>query len=301
ELLTVQITGARYDITPILEYSNAPFKDNLKNQQEGKKIYYFGGENQAFAYNAQELIDQVETEIERYNEKLSLNKSSSESALDLTTVLNDLEMNQDENSQILWKQYLTSGDNSLMAYPTSYYLNVPHIYQYQTGINHDDSACGPSSLAMAIQYLSSIGLSVHDKTYFDNSEVDMVNGFYNFLGTSIFGTTAGNMSYLTSQLLNMHMNGWQATSIDADDSGSIASFQDRVISSRPPLVMWDTLGIFPWLDPDVTWHWQTGTGYRTTNGVFEFGVKDPSSSSSATKYYSWTANDNGFLFVSYKQ
>ncbi|MFS0725680.1 hypothetical protein [Paenibacillus sp. 1P07SE] len=104
-------------------------------------------------------------------------------------------------------------------------------------------------------------------------------------------------------LLNMYMSGWTATSVNADSSGAIDKFKDRIISSRPPLVMWDTLSWFPWVDAEVNWHWQTGNAYRTSGGVFEFGVKDPDngSNNTSTTYYSWVDNSDGFMFVSYKQ
>ncbi|AJS58968.1 hypothetical protein [Paenibacillus sp. IHBB 10380] len=297
------ISGARYDITPILEYSSAPAKESLESPEAGKKFYYFGGENQATAANANELIAQIELGVNTFNEKVQQQKNiSDDSTLTLSNVLKDLNLNGDPNSPQLWQENLASDAVSLMAYPAAYYLAVPSMNQYQTGVNHPKSACGPTSLSMAVQYLHSLGLPVHDmQTYFNNSQSEMINGMYNFLGTGIFGTSAGNMSYLTPQLLNMHMSGWTATNINADDSGAMDKFQDRIVSSRPPLVMWDTLGIFPWLDPSVTWHWQTGNGYRTSNGVFQLGVKDPSSDYTNSKYYNWVANKNFFQFTSYRQ
>lgn len=297
------ISGARYDITPILEYSSAPTKDSLEFPEEGKKFYYFGGENQAKAADANELIAQIELSVNTFNDKVQQQKNSSNmTTLTLPNVLKGLDLNVDPNSSQLWKQSLDSDAVSLLAYPEAYYLNVPSMNQYQSGVKHPNSACGPTSLSMAIQYLHSIGLSVHNmQTYFNNSESEMINGMYNFLGTNFLGTSAGNMSYLTPQLLNMHMSGWTATNVNADASGAIDKYKDRIVSSRPPLVMWDTLGIFPWLDPAVTWHWQTGNGYRTTNGVFELGVKDPSSNYTVSKYYNWAANKSFFLFTSYKQ
>jgi hypothetical protein len=299
------ISGARYDITPILEYSSAPAKDSLESPETGKKLYYFGGENQAAAANADDLIAQIELGVKTYNEKLLQQKTITDaSTLTLANVLNKLELNEDPNSPQLWQQKLNS-NVSLLAYPSAYYLAVPSMNQYQSGVNHPKSACGPTSLSMAIQYLHSIGLNVHDmQTYFNNSEPQMINGMYNLLGSGIFGTSAGNMSYMTSYLLNMHMSGWTATNVNGSSSGATDKFKDRIVSSRPPLVMWDTFGLnflFPWLDPDVSWHWQTGNGYRTTNGVFELGVKDPSSSYTISKYYNWTANQSYFLFTSYTQ
>lgn len=297
------ITGARYDITPILEYSSAPAKESLKSPEAGKKLYYFGGENQAVAANANELIAQIEVGINSFNEEMQQQKNTTEaSTVTLANVLKDLDLNVDPNSRQLWQQNLASDAVSLMAYPSAYYLAVPSMNQYQPGVNHPDSACGPTSLSMVVQYLHSLGLPVHNKhTYFNDSESEMINGMYNFLGTGIFGTSAGNMSYLTPQLLNMHMSGWTATNINANASGAIASYQDRIVSSRPPLVMWNTPKFFVWLHPDVKWHWQTGNGYRTTNGVFEFGAKDPSSNYTVSKYYNWVSNQNHFLFTSYRQ
>lgn len=299
------VSGARYDITPILEYSSAPAKESLESAEPGKRIYYFGGENQATASNADELIVQVELGVQTYNEKLQEQKNiTSASKLTLANVLSKLELNQDLNAPQQWQQKLNS-NISLLAYPSAYYLAVPSMNQYQAGVNHPKSACGPTSLSMAIQYLDSIGLNVHDmQTYFNSSESQMINGMYNLLGTGIFGTSAGNMSYMTSYLLNMHMSGWTATNVNGSSSGAIDKYKDRIVSSRPPLVMWDTFGLnflFPWLDPAVSWHWQTGNGYRTANGIFELGVKDPSSNYTDSKYYNWNANKNYFLFTSYSQ
>lgn len=299
------ISGARYDITPILEYSSAPAKDSIESAETGKKLYYFGGENQASAANADELIAQIELGVKTYNEKLQQQKNiSATSTLSLANVLNKLELNKDPNSPEIWQQKLHS-NVSLLAYPSAYYLAVPSMNQYQAGVDHPKSACGPTSLSMAIQYLDSIGLNVHDmQTYFNNSEPQMINGMYNLLGSGIFGTSAGNMSYMTSYLLNMHMSGWTATNVNGSSSGAIDKFKDRIVSSRPPLVMWDTFGLnflFPWLDPAVSWHWQTGNGYRISNGIFELGVKDPSSNYTVSKYYNWNANQSYFLFTSYTQ
>lgn len=229
------ISGARYDITPILEYSSAPAKDSLESPETGKKLYYFGGENQAAAANADELIAQIELGVKTYNEKLLQQKTITDaSTLTLANVLNKLELNEDPNSPQLWQQKLNS-NVSLLAYPSTYYLAVPSMNQYQTGVNHPKSACGPTSLSMAIQYLHSIGLNVHDmQTYFNNSEPQMINGMYNLLGSGIFGTSAGNMSYMTSYLLNMHMSGWSATNVNGSSSGATDKFKDRIVSSRPP-------------------------------------------------------------------
>lgn len=296
------ITGARYDITPILEYSSAPAKESLELRENGKKLYYFGGENQVSAANANELIAQIELGVNTFNKKVQQQKNTSDtSTLTLSNVLKDLDLNVDPNSPQLWQESL-SNTVSLMAYPDAYYLAVPSMNQYQPGVDHPTSACGPTSLAMAVQYLHSLGLPVHNmQTYYNNSQSEMINGMYYFLGTGIFGTSAGNMSYLTPNLLNRHMSGWSAENVNANESGAIDKFKDRIVSSRPPLVMWDQLEIFFWLDPSVTWHWQTGNGYRTSNGVFQLGVKDPSSDYTNSKYYNWAANQNYFQFVSYKQ
>ncbi|CAH1054903.1 hypothetical protein PAECIP111894_01053 [Paenibacillus pseudetheri] len=131
------ISGARYDITPILEYSSAPAKDSLESPEAGKKFYYFGGENQAKAANADELIAQIELGVNTFNEKVQQQKSLSDTAtLTLSNVLKDLDLNVDPNSSQLWEQNLASDAVSLRAYPEAYYLNFPSMNQYQSGVNH---------------------------------------------------------------------------------------------------------------------------------------------------------------------
>ncbi|GBF74012.1 hypothetical protein PA598K_02341 [Paenibacillus sp. 598K] len=291
------ITGARSDITPILQYSASPHED-FEKRDKTLKIYYFSGKNFTFAQNADILINQL-------NDMLSdLEKNQrNQTTIDKKTLMDQLTFNRNENAPSLWNQLSDNKVMSVSSYPSAGWLDVTRIYQRLEGVDHPKSACGPTSLAMAIQYLSSLGYNVHDVSHFNYSFPQMINGYYNFLSSNFMGTSSGNMSFLVPTLLNMYMTGWTSTSVDADSSGAMDKFKDRIVSSRPPLVMWDQLSWFPWIDADVYWHWQTGNAYRTSGGAFQFGVKDPDNgiNNTSTIYYSWIDNQNGFMFVSYKQ
>lgn len=315
------ITGARTDITPILEYSASPHY-NFETRNRDLNIYYFNGVSYTFSDSADTLIKELKEYYIENDETNSLNSSNITYTNEFTELLSSLTFNRNSVAPVLWAEALqpnhlnslqpsvTSSEpleshnlSSLASLPTSYSLSITRMWQRQSGVNHPKSACGPTSLAMALNYLSNtVGLNVLDLSDFNNSESEMINGLYNYLGTGIIGTSSGNMSYFLHEILNDNMSGWAVTKVNGNDTGAIDKYKDRVVSSRPPLLMWDTIKL-PWETYDVTWHWQTGSAYRNSNGSFEFGVKDPDggANNTATKYYSWEDNKKGFHFLSYKQ
>ncbi|WP_133582413.1 hypothetical protein [Aureibacillus halotolerans] len=290
------IISADKDYSPVLEFGGTPGKSGFDEQNSDDRVYYFGGQKYLMAEDAEEIKHKIKV-LQQKNSSSS-RETKNIDADNINQAIKSLSLNKDPNAKSQWENYLNAGDFGIQSLPEKYALNIPYIYQRTPGINGPESACGPTALAMAVEYLSDIGLDVRDASYW-GGDVKLVNALRNFLGTDGWGTTSGNMSYFTTKYLNIEMNGWTVSSKNANSSGAINIYKDRVVSSRPPLVMWDIPKLIPWPDAEVRWHWNTGSAYRESNGQFQFGVKDPEFNSSRTVYYSWSANDAGFHIIHY--
>src|SRR5690625_1173151 len=83
-------------------------------------------------------------------------------ALDLYSSLRieDYDINRDPTAKNDWEAYLTGQtvepSSSISSLPGSYTINnMPHVYQYSSGIISPGTSCGPSSAAIISQYLRS--------------------------------------------------------------------------------------------------------------------------------------------------
>lgn len=313
------ITSANVNLNPIIEYSATPEKEEFKNIPVEDKIFYFGGQGSVSASNREEVKEVITERIEALN-KMSLDQLMNQSdlssitadtgiessqTLEVEEIFANLKLDEDPAAPSQWTNLLYSYANSFsaQALPSNYAINVPYISQRSPGIVGPRSACGPTTLAMILEYLGGHGLNVDDASKYNNSRIELVNANRNLTATTIAGTMSGNMVFGLQYALKPAMSGWEVTAINADTSNAQEQYKDRIVSNRPPAVMWFVIPYIPH-EVDTRWHWQAGSAYSTSNNTFYFGVKDPDSKASTpseTVYYSWNSNKSGFLFVSYKQ
>lgn len=305
ETVGYYVASARTDLPPILEYG---IKSELAEAKNNERIYYFGGSGSIAGRDSAEVVAAIGDRVESQNEAIATeekgNLSNSRSGQGaaaseqqgLDEVVASLELDADLNAESHWEELLNPPQGlTIAALPETYKLNVPFIYQRMAGVTGPGSACGPTTLAMILEYLGDQGLDVEDSRYYSNSIVNLVNGNRNIMSTGVFGTTSGNMVF---GLNNTLRPGWTITSINADSSGAIEKYKSRIVSGRPPALMWDKLVLFPWTDAQLKWHWQAGSAYTYSGSSFMFGVKDPDRDAT-TRYYNWNSNQSGFLFISY--
>ncbi|WP_143536045.1 hypothetical protein [Saccharibacillus sp. O23] len=304
------VTSARTDLPPILEYGADPSKPEFEAAAEGERIYYFGGRGAITGQDGAQATAEIRERVEAQNEAAAeakkvpaanLRQSEEEPAAppeNAEDVIASLTLAPHPDAAAEWERVANPPRGAVAAaLPDTYKLDVPFIYQRTAGIDGPGSACGPTTLAMILQYLGKQGLDVEDARYYNNSVVGLVNGNRNIMSTGAFGTTAGNMVFGLQNTLRPRP-GWTFAQIDAASSGAIEKYKSRIASGRPPALMWDKLVLFPWTDAELKWHWQAGSAYTYSGGNFMFGVKDPDRDST-TRYYNWTSNQSGFLFVSY--
>lgn len=309
ETVGYYVTSARTDLPPILEYG---IKSDFAEAANDEHLYYFGGSGSIAGRDSSEAVAEISDRLATQNEATAAEEKGklydSRSTLaaeqeatppeqrELDEVVASLELDADPNAVSHWERLLNPPQGlTAAALPETYKLNIPFIYQRMAGITGPGSACGPTALAMILEYLGNQGFDVEDSRYYNNSIVNLVNGNRNIMSTGVFGTTSGNMVF---GLNNTLRPGWTITSINADSSGAIEKYKSRIASGRPPALMWDKLILFPWTDAQLKWHWQAGSAYTYSGGSFMFGVKDPDRDAT-TRYYNWNSNQSGFLFISY--
>ncbi|OWA34259.1 hypothetical protein B9G55_18235 [Saccharibacillus sp. O16] len=302
------VTSARTDLPPILEYGADANKPQFEAAQSGERLYYFGGRGVLAGQDAAQVTAEIRERVEVQNEAAAKQQNPPTASLqasedapavqpkDADEVISDLALTSDPDAPAAWERVIHPQRGvTAAALPNAYSLGVPHINQRMAGIEGPGSACGPTTLAMILQYLGKQGLNVEDASHYGNSVVKLVNANRNIMATGPFGTTSGNMVF---GLKNTLGPGWSFSEVGADWSGAIENYKGRIVSGRPPAVMWDNLFLFPWTDAQLKWHWQAGAAYRYSSGSFTFGVRDPDGDSAMT-YYNWASNQSGFLFISY--
>lgn len=309
------IVSARKDITPILEYSDAPTHPDFE-LSNNNKIYYFGGISSIAAKDKIDLIEKFEQiksnkikllEREVNNPKISLKETQKQISELQQLKLQDLSIKKDPYAKDDWDAYLNNKNDQksnaviLSDLPSQYQIpNVPHVYQYSSGIDGPNSACGPSTAAIIAEHLKNLGKNV-DGTTPTRNMIQLVNYIRNgpwmyvgFLGINETGFRDGFRNYLNK---NYSGNPWSVSIIYGDQNYALETFKNRIVSSRPPAVMWYK----PWnINVEENWHWQVAFAYRVnpTTWRTEFTVKEPSwPSSNPNRTFEYVANSGDFLYM----
>lgn len=230
-------------------------------------------------------------------------------ALDLYSSLRieDYDINRDPTAKNDWDAYLTGQtvepSSSISSLPGSYTINnMPHVYQYSSGIISPGTSCGPSSAAIISQYLYSIGKNVDGINTSGNSMIQLTNNIRNspYFDVGFFGMSETVMRTSLHNYLNKNYSGspWNVSIIYGHQSNALYNFRHRIASTRPPAIMWHNPP-WPWLNPDVNWHWQVGYAYHVNTITWrtEFTVKDPARQSPGNRSFDYVANQNDFLYM----
>lgn len=283
------VVSATKDRVPVLEYGedhNFNFEEEVYNK--GNKIFYLGY-NFLAAKNGMELKERHK--LIKDNTIKKLEKEGKTNTPFYNDVLNmelkSIERNKEINSK-KWDELLgNKRDKTVRVSATTYkVLNVSHLSQRMSGVDHPDSACGPTTGAMIVNYYNYVQGYDVDAGVDLGGNHHLINHLYEELGTTIIGTFISEYTSGMHEHLNHNMTGWMTWDLPADEY--YLTYELAISDGDPVALRFDRFREND--DVYVEYHFVAGIGYDKGSGTIYAGIKDPDSTSS-TKWISWDVND----------
>lgn len=146
-------------------------------------------------------------------------------------------------------------------------LRVQRIWQREAGVNRPNSACGPATAAMIVQYLARI----NEKDLAETSQVAIVNQLYDEIGTLPWGTSAkrwqkGFLRYVRATFSN---DQWD---VHLGRGGGQFDAYCQSIDEQMPVVLRFTLNNSA--HAFASHHYTLGVGYSVKNDERKVDVLD---------------------------
>ena|SRR5699024_8275669 len=144
-------------------------------------------------------------------------------------------------------------------------LAVKRIWQRSEGIAHPNSACGPTTAAMLLQYMAN---NQQDKI---ETEAALVNGLYKQIRTRVWGTSARKWRKGVKRHLNRRWpaNSWDVQLMRAENQFPVYC---QSIDQAIPVVLRFTLNNNS--HAFASYHYILGIGYRVEEGQAKVAVLD---------------------------
>ncbi|MFF2015317.1 C39 family peptidase [Paenibacillus sp. NPDC058177] len=234
------LVAANKSYSPVLAAGEGSL-DIAELNKEGK-LYYLGGIEAVSALNAEEVMEKNH----QSDQKTFANSNTG------------LVKNPDADS--LWDAYLNGSSFSIgIKALTEKKITITTFDQYETGVNHSASACGPTTMAAISEYWRQYrGFNLLPSTIYYGSKAATINHFY-----SEHGGFIGGMSVAGVKIgLEMH-NGDFYRSASASVISGYNAYRNEINANRPVAVKFDKK--FTFFEPDwdyaYTYHWTVGKGY----------------------------------------
>jgi hypothetical protein len=295
EELGYLIVSSTKERKPILQYGEGTLRSNHHDKvKSGKRAYYLGGLQYLYGDNKDDIIQQFnekknrlliqlkqENLMDEYesvkNKKL---KSLTKDKKDVQDLWNKLLLN-DNSSYDLKKNYISIASTNYK------HLDITRLWQRMDGVNSPDSACGPTTGAMIVNWYKSQGYWVRDSSYY-GGDAKLINHLYNEMGTDSFGTSISEYNSGMKKHLNHDTTGWDTWDLRAE--GYYLSYKISIDDSRPVALRFD---YFVSDTADYKYHFVAGEGYDETSGTTYVAVKDPDGGefNTGTHWISWSDND----------
>lgn len=307
EVVGYFITGAYAEVEPILEYGEGSLDIINKEIASGNKAYYLGGINYLFAENKDELHTKFENGRKDLLNRLKNSESKDTNRIQGISQNGLKGLQKDKENIKVWEEYIEEGNKiSLISTNTataaSYkVLPVDDISQRRSGITNQNSACGPTSGAMIIDYYHDhYGYNVRDNAYY-GSWAKLVNHLYGEMNTNWYGTSMsewihGMYDHVTH---DVHASAWGYNYMSA--SGNSYNYTNSIEKGNPVGLRFDRFK-----SSDSVWseyHFVTGIGFDKNgsySGDLHIAIKDPDDGTTATRWIDWTVNDQdlemGYLY-----
>lgn len=299
------ITSARKNIDPLLEYGFGELEvaEFQLEEEFGNRIYYLGAQHFLYARNKVELEKHYEELKQKSLRQLHSIPLTEAEMLDLQSWIKNKKLTgiqQDNTESPGWRNLLnspTAPNNSEINSTSKKVLPVDRIWQRRDGINNKNSACGPTTGAMIIDYYhDNLGYNVRDNDFY-GSWANLVNHLRLEMDTYLWGTTMNN--WREGLYNHVHHNGGSWDDFQFKGVGNSNFFITAINSDDPVGIRFD---YFVENEEEINYHFVTGIGYNKNGsytGDLHVAYKDPDGgkNNSGTKWLDWTEFDQDFTFA----
>lgn len=165
-------------------------------------------------------------------------------------------------------------------------LPLNRIWQRSPGIEHPNSACGPASAAILINYFREREW-IH---LYDENNVTLVNLLYDHIGTTLFGTSARRFCKSVASYLNRHDTNFRWIVQKQPAYGRYLAYC-YAIDSGYPVVLRFTFNFSD--EAFASHHYCVGIGYKNVNGKRLIATIDPDGGerNNSVHWIDWEKNE----------
>lgn len=200
---------------------------------------------------------------------------------------------RDNQGDVLYKT--EGGEGVIHAEQQVKSLGVDRIWQRLPGIQHPNSACGPVSAAMIVNYLYAQGYAKGLSEKERNSQIQLgeskivriINLFWQQMAW-YWGTGMERYRSTLEGYLNEKLSGKWHIELHVGDKFLI--YKQAIDAGFPVIIRFNNLfsrrGVF------ARWHFVVGDAYLIQDGVQYVGVKDPDrgAKQTGTFFFPWETN-----------
>ncbi|MCA0979718.1 hypothetical protein [Exiguobacterium aestuarii] len=295
------VASSNLELDPILSFGEGEFANSDSKEE---KIYYNGGftVKTESELNEEVLVDTLNNETDSQDNTVNKikikEKHGSYFNYDIKNKKNwDTYKHKNKNAST---KNTESGSLTTLYTPSNYStIYADRYYQNTSGVyNNGDSACGPTTGAMFAEYLKTKkGYKIDGLAEHYNSVSFFINSMYRQMNTSIAGTlpsafAAGLHTHLEHRY--PFADAWKVPTISA--YGNFPIYKEEIGYWKFPVALyfekqWGTQYAA------FNYHYVLGVSYSSNSDGMYFGVKDPDGSTSSTKYYKWTDNNQYMTMI----
>lgn len=238
------LVSANKSYSPVLAAGKGSLE--ITELSNGERLYYMGGIEAVYASNSQNVI---------LGDRENGQKVSAQSPLLLST---------NPNAASAWDAYLNGSATAIGIRALSERkLTIETFDQYASGVNHSNSACGPTTMAAISEYWRTNGFGLLPSTTYYGSKAATINHFYSEHGGTIVGmSVAGVKNGLVA-----HNGDFYRSATASTITTGYATYRSEINAGRPVAVKFDTK--FTFFEPDrdyaYDYHWTVGKGYAYDN------------------------------------